>query len=586
MDENPALPMKLLVVEDGGAGGETLGDSLARVDPGGLEIAGAVSIAEALSKLEHGSFHGTLLDLAVTGNDGLDGLASLRTAAPDVPVIVMAEPGRAQFALDAIRHGAQDSFVRGESSPRAIARMIQNAVERHAIMAELFRSREREHFLATHDSLTGLVNRFEFHQLLRSCLARAIRSREPFAVFFVGLDRFKKVNETLGRRAGDGVLQQVAERLTASIRTSDIVARVGSDEFMVMFPTVTRDHGPARAAQALLQRLAEPYRVAERECWVTASIGVAVFPRDGKKADVLIRNAETAMYAAKAGGANRHHYYAEYMNKVAQERFEEEKRLRTAIEREEFCLHFQPQIDVAAGGIAGAEALLRWRDPDRGLVGPGAIIPIAEETGLIIPIGEWVLRTACEHAVRWSRRRGRDLQLGVNVSSRQLAQKGFAEVVARILDETGLEPSRLDVEITESCILETGGLTMATLKSVRRLGVRISIDDFGTGYSSLVALKHLPVDELKIDRAFVCNLTSDEADSAISKALVAMAKGCGLKAIAEGVETRDQMRFLYANGCSHMQGYLFSKPLPAEVLASHLESEDPPWNAPLEDLPD
>jgi EAL domain-containing protein (putative c-di-GMP-specific phosphodiesterase class I)/GGDEF domain-containing protein len=543
MHDNTAPRIRLLVVEDD-AGAEGMGAALGAVEGGGLDLALARSVAEALPMLEHGDQHAALVNLAVAGDEGLAELARLRTAAPDVPVIVMTEPEDGELALEAIRSGAQDSFVRGEASPRSIVRMIRNAVERHRMMAELIRSREREHYLATHDGLTGLVNRFEFQQLMRSSLARAVRNRDPLAILFIGLD-----------------------------------------EFVVTLSSVTRDHDPAKVAQTLLEKLAEPYRVADRECWVTASVGIAVFPRDGKKPELLIRNAERAMYAAKAGGANRHHYYAEYMNKIAVERLEAEKRLRAAIDRQEFVLHFQPQIDVMAGGIAGAEALLRWQDPDRGLVAPAEIIPIAEETGLIIPIGEWVLRTACEHAVRWSHRKGRALQLGVNVSSRQLALKGFAEYVGRVLDETRLPPAQLDLEITESCILETGGLTMATIKFLRKLGVRISIDDFGTGYSSLVALKHLPVDELKIDRAFVSSVTSDEADATITTALVTMARGCGLKAIAEGVETREQMQFLYAQGCHHMQGYLFSKPVASEEFAAQLDAEVPAWNAPLDEVP-
>jgi diguanylate cyclase (GGDEF)-like protein len=586
MDRNPAMPIRVLVVEGGDLGSGPVGDALASAGDGHLEVTRAASIADALPMLEHGSFHATLLDIAQTSGDGLGAVARLRATAWDAPVILMTESSGDPVAQNPIGCGAQDSFIKGEASPRAIGRIIRNAVERHQILAELIRSSEREHFLATHDSLTGLVNRCELQQMLQTSLARAIRSREPLALLHVGLDRFKKINETLGRPAGDELLQKVAERLTSSMRTSDVVARFGSDEFMVMLSSVTRDHDPARVSQTLIEKLSKSYRVAEQDCWVTASIGIAVFPRDGKKPDVLIHNAETAMYAAKAGGANRHHYYAEYMNKVAVERLEVENRLRTAIERGELHLHFQPQIDISAGEIVGAEALLRWQDPDRGLIAPAEIIPVAEETGLIIPIGDWVVRRACETAVGWGRRNGRDLRVGVNVSSRQLAQKGFAEVVARVLEETGLEPSRLDLEITESCILETQGLTMATLKALRRLGVRISIDDFGTGYSSLVALKNLPIDELKIDREFVRNITTDEADATIATALVTMARGCRLTAIAEGVETEEQMQFLYSHGCSHMQGYLFSKPIASGEFAVQLIADEPAWNAPLEHVPD
>ncbi|MEE8475430.1 MAG: EAL domain-containing protein, partial [Myxococcota bacterium] len=453
--------------------------------------------------------------------------------------------------------------------------------ERQGIRAALIRSQASEHFLATHDRLTLLLNRSEFSRELHSNLERAVRDREPLALLFVGVDRFKSVNESLGRSAGDELLQQIAARLTDPIRRSDVIARVGSDEFVVMLHSVTRDHGPAKAAQTLLESLAKPYEVARREIWVTASIGIAVFPRDGKKPEDLIRNAEVAMITVKAEGANRYHYYAEYMNKLTMERFEMEKRLRRAIENEELRVYFQPQIDVSAGKIGGAEALMRWMDPDRGLIPPNDFIPLAEETGLIVPMGEWILRAACEQATRWSQ----GIEVGVNVSSRQLARKGFSEVVARILRETGLAPSRLDLEITESCILDTGGLTIASLTSLRKLGVRISIDDFGTGYSSLIALKNLPVDGLKIDRAFVRNLPADRGDATIARALITMATGLGRKLVAEGIETREQMQFLYTEGCQHLQGYLFSRPIPAEEFALHLEAEKAPWDEALEDLP-
>jgi diguanylate cyclase (GGDEF)-like protein len=585
MDENPALPIRVLVVEGGDSGSEPVADALASAGDGHLEITRAASIADALSMLEHGNFHATLLDTELTSDDGLGEVAWLRAAAPGAPVILMTESTGDAAALNPIRCGAQDSFIKREATSLAIGGLIRKAVERHRELAELIRSSEREHFLATHDGLTGLVNRYEFQQMLKTSLARAIRDREPLALLFVGLDRFKKINEMLGRPAGDEVLQRVAKRITSAMRTSDVAARIGSDEFMVMLTSVTREYDPARVSQALIEKLSQSYRVAGQDCWLTASIGIAVFPRDGKKSDVLIQNAETAMYAAKAGGANRHHYYAEYMNKAAVERLDVEKRLRAAIERGELRLHFQPQMDVSAGEIVGAEALLRWQDPDRGLVAPAEIIPVAEETGLIIPIGEWVVRRACETAAGWGRPHGRELRVGVNVSGRQLSQKGFAEVVARVLKETGLEPSRLDLEITESCILETQGLTMATLKALRRLGVRISIDDFGTGYSSLVALKNLPIDELKIDREFVRNITTDEADASITTALVSMARGCRLTAIAEGVETEEQMQFLYSHGCSHMQGYLFSKPIAPEEFEVQLMADEPAWNQPLERVP-
>ena len=508
-------------------------------------------------------------------------LAVLGKAAPEVALVVMTDSADESAALDAIRRGAQDTLIKGQAHYPTLERTLRNAIERQGIRAELIRGRASDQFLATHDGLTSLLNRPAFRDQLHANLKRAVRDRVPLALLFIGIDRFKTVNESLGRSAGDELLQEVATRLTEPIRASDIVARVGSDEFMVMLHSVTRGHGPAKTAQTLLESLAKSYEVSGREIWVTASIGIAVFPRDGKSPEALIRNAEAAMVSAKAGGANRHHYYAEYMNKLTAERFETEKRLRHAVDGEELVVYFQPQIDVLAGKVAGAEALVRWMDPRRGMIPPNDFIPIAEETGLIISMGAWVLRAACEHATRWSQ----DIQVGVNVSSRQLARKGFSEVVARVLRETGLAPSRLDLEITESCILDTGGVTMATLISIRKLGVRISIDDFGTGYSSLIALKNLPIDGLKIDRAFVRNIPKDRGDATIVRALITMATGFGRTLIAEGIETREQMQFLFAEGCHHLQGYLFSKPIPAGEFASHLAAEKAPWAEVLEDLP-
>lgn len=574
-------PIRLLVIESNDPGSTPIGEVLARSGSEPVEIERAASVAEAVQRLERGGIQVALLDLAAAGAEGLKVLAVLGKAAPEVALVVMTDSADESAALDAIRRGAQDTLIKGQAHHPVIQRTLRNAIERQAIRADLIRARASDHFLVTHDRLTLLLNRSEFRDQLHANLRRAVRDRIPLALLFIGIDRFKAVNVSLGRSAGDELLQEVATRLTESIRISDVVARVGSDEFVVMLHSVTREHGPAKTAQTLLESLARPYQISGREIWVTASMGIAVFPRDGKTPEALIRNAEAATVAAKAGGANRYHYYAEYMNKLTAERFETEERLRHAVEGEELLVYFQPQVDVSAGKIAGAEALMRWMDPRRGMIPPNDFIPIAEETGLIISMGEWILRAACEQATRWSQ----DIQVGVNVSSRQLARKGFSQVVARVLRETGLAPSRLDLEITESCILDTGGLTMATLISLRKLGVRISIDDFGTGYSSLIALKNLPIDGLKIDRAFVRNIPADQGDATITRALITMATGLGRTLIAEGVETREQMQFLYAEGCQLLQGYLFSKPIPAREFASHLEAEKAPWAEILEDLP-
>jgi diguanylate cyclase (GGDEF)-like protein len=573
-----AQAIRVLIVEDDAADARSLRVLLQSAPEVRIQVSEAQSVEEGLRRLRDERFSAVLLDLSLEEGQGLEALSRARIAAATVPIIVMASQDDEDLAVRALRFGAQDYLVKGVSDPQLVVRTVRHAVERHRIVTDLLAARQREHYLAMHDSLTGLANRNAFLDHLRRQLGYASRHGKRLAVLFLDLDRFKSINDTLGHPVGDDLLKAVADRLGRSLRQTDLVARLGGDEFLIALQDVARDHDPARVAAKLVSVLAQPCRVGDRDYRVSASIGIAVFPRDGADADVLIRNADTAMYHAKAERGRGFSYYADGMNEIVSERLDLEQGLREAVERERFVLHYQPQIDVRTGEILGAEALLRWRDPIRGLIPPAVFIPMAEETGMVMPIGRFALERACADAVGWRTRS--PLRVAVNVSSKQLVEPDFADLVARVLRETGLAPERLQIEITESSILEQRGPTLATLQSLRRLGCGVVIDDFGTGYAALTALRWLPANGLKLDRSFVGNLITEPADATIAAGLVAISHGLGLEVTAEGVETPEQLAFLRAHGCRIAQGYLLAKPTPAEELQALLDAA--PWETVLE----
>ncbi len=570
--------IRVLLVEDDQADTKRIRRLLASSEGVRFRVTHAVRVEDALRLLRDGEYHVVLLDLTLSETEGLDTLARAKVAAASVPVVVMTSVDDESLALQALRLGAQDYLAKGESDSRFLVRTLRHAVERHRMLIELRVSREREHFLATHDSLTGLPNRHALQEQLRRSVAFAGRNARHVAVLFLDLDRFKGINDSLGHPAGDVLLKAAGERLEANVRKSDLVARLGGDEFVVLLQGLEREYAPAKVAGKILESLARPYSLEDREYWVTGSIGIAIFPRDGTDPDTLLRNADTAMYVAKRKGPNRYHFYADRMNEVAAERLSLESDLRAAVERGAFEIHYQPQVDVGLGFPFGAEALIRWRHGGRGLVSPSAFIPLAEETGLIEAIGEWVLRSACQDAMSWpAAPDGRRLRVSVNVSSRQLTQTGFADLVARSLRETGLAPDCLELELTEHSVLEERGVTLANLAAVRKLGVHVAIDDFGTGYSSLAALRRLPVDGLKIDRSFVRDVAYDAAEGHTTSGLIQIARGRGLDVVAEGVETREQLDFLFAHGCHRMQGFLFGKPVATAELVAELGAGADAW---------
>lgn len=431
--------------------------------------------------------------------------------------------------------------------------------------------RRIEH-LAHHDFLTDLPNRSLLGDRLDVALAQARRHGHLVGALFIDLDRLKVVNDTLGHAAGDQMLREAATRLAGCMREGDTVARLGGDEFMVVLSNLGDARGAASAARKILDGLARPTELMGQEVFMSASIGVSIYPTDAADADALIRNADAAMYSAKRHGGDNYQFYTSDLNVQAQERLTLEQGLRVAEQRNELHLLYQPKIDLASGKIIGVEALLRWQHPVLGWVSPERFIPIAEETGLIIPIGEWVLRTACEQISTW-RALGIDLPVAVNLSACQFRQRNLAETIHRILSEAGVPPQCLELEITESDVMENAESAIAALGELKARGISISVDDFGTGYSSLSYLKRFPLDVLKIDRSFVRDIAIDSDDAAIVEAIIALARSLEIKVVAEGVESDDQKAFLNRSGCDFAQGYLFSPPVEAGQIAALIERQ-------------
>ncbi|HYL19008.1 MAG TPA: EAL domain-containing protein, partial [Burkholderiales bacterium] len=428
--------------------------------------------------------------------------------------------------------------------------------------------RERLQHQASHDALTGLANRNLLQARLRQAIAQAERQQDGLAVVFMDLDNFKYLNDSLGHSAGDELLKMVAHRLKACVREGDTVVRLGGDEFVLLLLNQSSAESVGQVVRRVFEKTSEPYFIAGREFNTSASLGVSLYPQDGTDAEALLKNADAAMYRAKADGRNNYQFFTAQINAALSERIALEHGLRRALEHGEFELDYQPKVELATGRLIGAEALLRWRHPEHGLLSPARFIPVAEETGLIVPLGEWILRAACTQAQRW-RDSGLDLKmLSVNISARQFRSRDLVEQITGVLTQTGLPAACLDLEITESLMMEDVEAFIVLLRELKTLGVQLSVDDFGIGYSSLNYLKQFPVDRLKIDRSFVCDIASDPGDAAIVQAVIQLGHVLGLAVTAEGVETSEQLAFLRRHGCDEGQGYHFSKPLaPAEFEA-------------------
>jgi diguanylate cyclase (GGDEF)-like protein len=510
-----------------------------------------------------------LLDLMMPGMSGFDIMVKMaaENMLRDVPTIVLTSSKDAATKLKALELGATD-FLAKPVDPSELLLRLKNT-----LAAKAYRDR-----LANYDLLTGLPNRHTFMDRLDWALRHAARYGHNGAVLHLGLDEFKQVNEALGPSVGDALLQRVAQRLQNCLRTTDTVVRLeegprpslsrfSGDEFAVLLPLVRASEDAARVGQRILGAIAAPFHVSDHELALTCSIGVAVFPVDGLQADTIVKNAGTAMHHAKQRNKNSFQFYSNELNARALAKLTLANELRKALDRDELHLYYQPKVELKTSVITGAEALVRWQHPKRGWVSPQEFIPLAEENGLIVPLGQWVMRAACKQSKAWRSAGLKVPRIAINVSSYQFRHGRFAETVAQTLIDTGAEAQDFGLELTEGVIMDNVKNNVETLRQLKEIGLKLSIDDFGTGYSSLSYLNKFPLDELKIDRSFIQEIRGPQDRSAIITAIIAMAHSLGLRVVAEGVETASQLAFLEAQGCDEFQGYLKSKPLPAHEFA-------------------
>ncbi|QIB67667.1 EAL domain-containing protein [Kineobactrum salinum] len=444
---------------------------------------------------------------------------------------------------------------------------------RQEVRARIAHARQVE-YLAYHDGLTGLPNRSLFSKLLAQSIAQAQRHNRKLGVLFLDLDHFKQINDTLGHDAGDQLLEEVGSRLKSCVRESDTVARLGGDEFVVVLPEITDEIYTTTVARKMIAAIARPYILAGQEFRVTASIGIATYPESGLDEQTLTKNADIAMYRAKEEGKNNFQIYSEKLHTESLDRLSLESSLRHALELDQFTVYYQAKQDVTTSAVTGMEALLRWQHPDLGLVAPMRFLPLAEEIGLAIPIGKWVLRTVCEQNARWQQQGFTQVSIAVNLTEKQFFDPSLAEDIAAILQQTGVAANLLELEINESILMRDTEQALAALNGLKAVGVRIAIDNFGVGYSSLAMLRELPLDAIKIDRAFIRDLSDTADDNALAQAIVKIGRTMGLTVVAQGVESEEQVVFLREHACDEVQGFYFNNPVPAEeftaLLTRHL----------------
>ena len=555
---------QVLLIEDNPGDARLIREMLAEDPDVPFTVHCAERLAHGLAHLSRGGTALVLLDLSLPDSMGLETFAKVYAHSPLVPIIVLTGNDDRTLALSAVKSGAQDYLVKGRLDRELLVRAMHYSIERKAYQVQL------EH-QANYDALTGLPNRNLLHDRLRQAVHGRREPRQT-AVVFVDLDHFKFVNDSLGHSMGDKLLKGMAERLRSVLREGDTVGRVGGDEFVIILNGQSNEEVIYRAMQRIAARIAEPINIEGKELYVTCSAGISLYPQDGEDVDTLLKNADAAMYRAKEHGRSNFQFYTSEMNERVNERLAMENALRRALERQEFLLHYQQKVELKTGAIVGAEALVRWIHPEWGLMRPARFIPLAEETGLIVQIGEWVLHEACRQARAWRDAGLNPGVVSVNLSARQFRQEGLVRTVSRILEDTGVEPAQLELEITESMVMHNVEAAIAVLQGLKSLGVSLSVDDFGTGYSSLSYLKNLPLDTLKIDRSFVREIGSggEEDEGVLAQAIISLGHNLHLKVIAEGVETDAQVRFLKRHGCDQVQGFLYGEPVAPQDYAKLL----------------
>jgi diguanylate cyclase (GGDEF)-like protein len=559
------MAMRILLVEDDTDDAEFLRVCLGRKGSRETDVVRVDRISAAVARLEAERFDVVLLDLHLPDATGPECVEKIQQADPQVPIVVLSGQGDEDYAVEILNRGVQDYLVKWEGDGRIILRAIRYAIERK-------RSESRLNYLARYDSLTGVPNREYLRDQLERAATHALRARKKVALLFLDLDRFKVVNDTLGHLVGDDLLRAVVARLKQNIRGGDLLARLGGDEFAVLVEDIEGPREIESVARTLLGCFEQPFEVGPRQVSVTASVGITLCPNDNADPHALLNNADIAMYQAKEGGRNNFKFFTQSMHEELLRYHRLESDLKSALAEDRFRLLYQPQVDLADHRVHAVEALLRWDHPERGTVAPDEFIGVAEDSGYIVPIGHWVLEQACRQLKEWERGGLPLPRVAINVAPVHFHQPDFYKQVRRTLQRHSIDPSRIELELTERSLIEDTEGVRACLKRLKDIGVRLAIDDFGTGYSCLSYLRRFPIDVLKIDRSFVSDLHRSRDDQAICGVILSIAQRLSLDAVAEGIETQEQLEFLRDHGCRFGQGYYFYRPAAAgDVVAMLLD---------------
>ncbi len=555
--------IKLLLVEDDHKEALMINNMLKEGLQNQYTLEQRLSVSEALDLAQRQSFQAIILDLHLPEGKTFESIPQFIQYCPEAPILILSSVEDEAQAILAVKSGAQDYLIKGQTSSSTLCRAIRYAMERH-------RATQRITQLAHYDHLTGLANRGLFYERLNYAVARCNRNDMALALMFLDLDHFKAINDTLGHECGDSLLKTVATRIKKCIREIDTGVRLGGDEFAVLLEQIVSVEDVAAVAQRVLQLLAQPIIVNHHQLQITGSLGITIYPWDSANPQELLSHADAAMYRAKAQGGNNYQFYTAGMKTAGLDGSTLKVELSRALAKKEFLLHYQPQMNLRTKQIIGMEALLRWHHPYQGLIGPNQFIPQAEENGMIIPIGEWVLRAASKQAKYWEKQGFTAPHVAVNLSARQIHQGNLPTLIEDILKRSHLDPENLKLELTETFLIHETDETLQTLRELKAMGVHLYIDDFGAGYASLRYLKFFPVDGIKIDQSLIQQLPHSPNDAAIVQAIISLGQALGLQVIAEGVETQEQVDFLEEHGCDAMQGYWISPPLPAHESAQHM----------------